>query len=298
MGIDLGTSSLKTIIITPEGRVLSTAAQEYRVDTPRPGWAEQDPRAWVSAAKDTMSRALAEADLEGRRVAAIGLSGQMHGTVCLDEAGRVIRPAIIWADQRSSAQVAQVYRHLGPERLGAWTANPLAAGFMLASLLWLRENEPHMVDMTAWALLPKDYLRYQLTGELGSEPSDASATALFDTVHRCWSTPLLEALQISPSLLPPIHESADVAGGLTSEVAAQLGLPDGTPVVYGGSDQTMQALGNGIVEPGTVSCGIGTGGQLFAPVGAPVYDPELRMHLFCHALPERWHLEEIGRAHV
>jgi xylulokinase len=290
MGVDLGTSSTKTVIIDASGRLLSVATQEYNFDTPRPGWAEQDPEVWLRAALVTMRQATAEADIAPERITAIGLSGQMHGAVCLSESGQALRPAIIWADQRSGEQVARVYQELGQERLGEWTANPLAAGFMLATWLWLREHEPATAQTTAQLLLPKDYVRYRLTGELGSEPSDACSTLLFDTARRCWSTHLLDALTIDAGLLPPIHESADVAGGLRAEMAAASGLRAGTPVVFGGSDQSMQALGNGVVEPGVVLCTIGTGGQLFAPTTMPVYDRALRLHLFCHAMPDCWHL--------
>jgi len=292
MGVDLGTSSTKTVLIDrTSGRVLALAAREYPVDTPRPGWAEQDPEAWLDAATETMAEALELAHVAPEEVAGIGLSGQMHGTVCLGRNGHALRPAIIWADQRSGDQVAWVYRELGEEQLGAWTGNPLATGFMLASWLWLRDEMPEVARATARLLLPKDYLRYRLTGELGSEPSDGSSTLLFDTAGRKWSAPLQEALGIDPALLPPVRESAEVAGGLRTEIAALTGLRAGTPVVFGGSDQALQALGHGVVEPGIVSCTIGTGGQLFAPAPAPVYDPQLRLHLFCHALPDRWHLE-------
>ena len=290
MGVDLGTSSTKTVIIDQEGHLLSIAAREYGVDMPHPGWAEQEPQVWLQAALETMGQSLAAAGVAAEAVRAIGLSGQMHGTVCLDDRGRVLRPAIIWADQRSKPQVDRVYRELGRERLAAWTANPLATGFMLATWLWLRENEPGISEAARHLLLPKDYLRYRLTGELGSEPSDASSTLMFDTARRCWNDDLLDALGIDPIVLPPIGESAALAGGLTAEMAAATGLREGTPVVYGGGDQAMQAMGNGIVEPGVVSCTIGTGGQLFAPAHEPSYDPLLRLHLFCHALPRRWHL--------
>ncbi len=291
MGVDLGTSSAKTALIGEDGRLLASAAREYPVETPRAGWAEQDPDRWLQAALQTMREALVLSGASPEQIAAIGLSGQMHGMVCLDAAGEVLRPAIIWADQRSREQVARVAREVGPERLGAWTGNPLATGFMLASWLWLCDEEPECARATAHLLLPKDYLRYRLTGELGSEPSDASSTLLFDTAGRRWSTPLLEALGIRPGLLPPLGESAAVAGGLRADMAAQTLLRPGTPVVFGGSDQALQALGHGVVEPGILSCTIGTGGQLFAPAHAPVHDPQLRLHLFCHAVPDRWHLE-------
>jgi xylulokinase len=291
MGVDLGTSSAKAVIVDLEGRLLALAQQEYALETPHPGWAEQDPETWYRAAAATMEQALRQSGVCPDSVAAIGLAGQMHGLACFDREGRALRPAIIWADQRSGEQVAEVYRLLGRERLAAWTGNPLAAGFMLASWLWLRQHEPEVCRRTRWMLLPKDALRLWLVGEVGSEPSDASSTLLFDLAGRCWSAPLLEALGIDPDLLPPISPSSGVAGGLRPEAAALTGLVPGTPVVFGGSDQALQALGQGVVTPGLVSCTIGTGGQLFAVTLQPRPDPDLRLHLFCHALPETWHLE-------
>ncbi|MEJ5310475.1 MAG: xylulokinase [Anaerolineae bacterium] len=291
MGVDIGTSSTKTIIVRPDGAVLGLAAQEYAVETPRPGWAEQNPETWLNAALDTMRRALVAADISAEQVRAIGLSGQMHGTVCLDRHGRALCPAIIWADQRSAAQVAEVEARVGRERLAAWTANPLATGFMLATWLWLREHEPDVASATAYLLLPKDYVRYRFTGEIGAEPSDASSTLLFDTANRCWSMPLLDAFDLDARVLPPVAASASIAGGLLPEIAAATGLRPGTPVIYGGSDQAMQAVGHGVVVPGMLSSTIGTGGQLLAPIARPAYDPQARLHCFCHVMPEMWHLE-------
>jgi len=291
IGIDLGTSSTKTVIINRLGQVVSLATQEYGIDRPQPDHAEQDPQTWVEAAWKTIRSALSHAGIEARQVGGIGIAGQMHGTVCLDAQGTPIRPAIIWADQRSQAQVAKVYAQVGRQCLGEWTANPLATGFMLSSWLWLLENEPATIEKTNLVLLPKDFLRYRLTGNTGSEPSDASATLLFDTAQRNWSSELISALGLKPALLPTIYESAEIAGDLTAEAAAMTGLQSGTPVVYGGSDQALQALGHGILEPGLVSCTIGSGGQLFAPTTQPLYDPQLRLHLFCHAVPGLWHLE-------
>lgn len=290
MGVDLGTSSTKAVIVDHNGQLKALATQEYSFDTPHPGWAEQDPDVWLDAALRTMRQALSEANVAADEIEAIGLSGQMHGTVCLSGDGQPVRPAIIWADQRTRKQVQRVEREIGKRRLAEWTANPLATGFMLATWLWLQENEPETMRDTARLLLPKDYVRYRLTGELGTEPSDASSTLLFDTVRQCWSRPLLDALGINANLLPPVRGSAEIAGGLDAEMAALCGLPSGTPVVLGGSDQSMQALGNGVVEPGVLSCTIGTGGQLLAPTRDPVFDPDLRLHLFCHAMPNTWYL--------
>ncbi len=291
VGIDLGTSSVKCVVIDARGKLLGVAAREYGVDTPRPGWAEQDPETWVTAALDATRQAVVAASVAPEDVVGIGLSGQMHGMVCLDAAGRPLRPAIIWADQRSAAQVARVEREIGPAQLGAWTGNPLATGFMLASWLWLHDEEPEIARNTTTLLLAKDYLRYRLTGEPGTEPSDASSTLMFDTAARRWSRELLSVLEIDPALLPPVRESAAIAGGLLAAPAAVCGLRAGTPVVHGGSDQAMQAVGHGVIAPGVISSTIGTGGQLFAPLAHPAVDPDVRLHLFCHAAPNLWHLE-------
>lgn len=289
LGLDLGTSSLKAVVIDGAGQMLAGAAEEYGIEVPRPGWAEQEPGLWTRAAFACTRRALAQAALSPDAIAAIGLSGQMHGTVCLDRSGRALRPAILWADQRSSEQVSQVYEGIGRQQYAAWVQNPLATGFQLASWLWLRQHEPSLAGATAYLLLPKDYLRYRLTGELGTEPSDACATGLFDPARRRWSEPLLAALDIDPRLLPPLAASHQIAGGLRPDAAAEMGLRPGLPVVFGGGDQPCQALGNGVIAPGVLSCTIGTGGQLLAPVAMPAADPGLRLHLYCHALPDRWY---------
>ena len=290
MGIDLGTSSIKTVIIDTSGNLLARAVREYAIDSAHPGWAEQDTTKWYTAMVGTMKEAISESGLASGQIQGIGFSGQMHGVVCVDKDGKVVRPAIIWADQRSVAQVEQINRALGKKRLGELTGNPVATGFMLPSWLWLVENEPETVNKTAHILLPKDYLRFVLTGNLGTDPSDASGTLLFDTVHRKWSGPMLETFLVDQTLLPPIHDSSEVAGGLSRQVANLTGLRAGIPVVFGGADQPVQALSHGIIDPGWLSSTIGTGGQLLAPVRVPVHDPELRVHSFCHVLPGRWYL--------
>jgi xylulokinase len=288
MGIDLGTSGIKTIILDPDGNILASTYAEYATYTPHPGWVEQDPQDWFQSALDTVRCALSEAGVPADTILAIGLSGQMHGTICLDVEGMPLRPAIIWADQRSQEQVGWVKEKISMEQLGRWTANPLATGFMLSSWMWIKRNEPQIARRTAHLLLPKDYLRYLFTGELGSEPSDASSTSLFDTAKLCWSQELLDRLEIDLTILPPIHASAEVAGYLLKDVAEASGLRPGTAVVFGGSDQACQALGQGLIEPGTLSCTIGTGGQLLAPLHHPTHDPGLRLHTYCHAFPGRW----------
>jgi len=290
MGIDLGTSGVKALVLDPEHGVLGAASTEYAIETPHPGWAEQNPEVWFQATIEVIRRVIAELRLSPDEIAAIGFSGQMHGTVCLDARGKVLRPSIIWLDQRSRQQVERVRRQIGLEKLGEWTGNPLGTGFMLSSWLWLQEHESDTARAARHLLLPKDYLRYRFTGRLGSEPSDASSTSLFDPKSRGWSAPLLEFFAIDPRLLPQINPSAQVAGHLVNDVAGAAGLRPEIPVAFGGSDQSCQALGNGVLAPGVVSCTIGTGGQLFAPLLSPTYDPQLRLHLFCHAIPDRWHL--------
>jgi len=291
LGIDLGTSSLKAAVLDTNGRLLAAAGQEYGITSPHPGWAEQDPALWYQAARVAVRQAMQQSGACASDVLAVSLAGQMHTLVCVDSSGHPLRSAILWADQRSAPQVDVLCRQIGSENLAAWAGNPLAAGFTLPSWMWLRDNDPEIARRTRWLLQPKDYLRYRLTGEIGTEPSDASATLLFDPHDRAWSWPLLEIAGLSPDQLPPLHASAGICAGLTRQAAADLGLRAGTPVIFGGSDQAVQALGQGVIEPGQVSSTIGSGGQWFAPLAQPEHDAQLRLHLFCHVLPERWHLE-------
>lgn len=292
LGVDLGTSSLKTILLdAASGSLIAQAAVEYSIQTPQPGWAEQDPQIWVTAFLSTLPVVMSQARIDAALIEGISFSGQMHGCVCLDTQGNPLGPAIIWADQRSARQVERVYDSQGIERLGAATGNPLAAGFMLPTLLWLRENEADVYARIHQVLLPKDYLRLIITGEYGSEPSDASSTGLFDPARQSWNEDWLDELAIPLRFLPPVKPSHARGGSVSKPFAILSGLRAGTPVFIGASDQSAQALGNGIIQPGDVSCTIGTGGQILAPVIQPRYDPQLRLHLFCHALPSVWHLE-------
>lgn len=291
LGIDLGTSALKAAVLDGDGRMLASAGREYAIDSPQPGWAEQNPDVWYAAACAAVRSVMAEAGIDAADVLAIGLAGQMHSLVCLDEGGAAVRPAILWADQRSAAQVSRLNKQFERDKLAQTAGNPAATGFTLPSWLWLQENEPDTTRRTRWLLQPKDMLRFMLTGVIGSEPSDASATLLFDP-HTCaWSPALLDLAGLTGDRLPPVHPSAEICRGLTEQAARDLGLRAGTPLVYGGSDQAVQALGQGIIAEGQVSSTIGTGGQWFAPLARPVHDPQLRLHLFCHVLPACWHLE-------
>jgi xylulokinase len=291
IGIDIGTSSTKTTIVDQDGKIVIWTDEEYRINSLQPGWAEQDPETWFSAVINTLQKAVEQSGIPVDHVAGIGLAGQMHGLVCVDKAGKPLRPAIIWADHRSKMEVDELKNRIGIDHQAEWLGNPLATGFMLPSWLWLEKNEPAVISSTRFLLLPKDYIRFRLTGTFGAEPSDASSTLLFDPHTRNWSQPLLKEIQLSMDKLPTISGSAEIAGGLLPEIAAATGLLSGTPVIFGGSDVSLQALGQGITEPGTISCTIGTGGQLFAPMAQPVHDPQLRLHLFCHSVPNRWHLE-------
>lgn len=291
IGLDLGTSGAKAILMDLHGRVLAQTFREYPIFTPHPGWAEENPSDWLEASVSCLKELITESGVDPSTVAGIGLTGQMHSLVCLDSTGKTLRPAILWADTRSAPQAQRALADLGKEKLAAYTGNPLPAGFMLSSWLWLQANEPDTARQTRWLLLPKDMVRYRLTGTLETEPSDASSTGLFDVHCRGWSQPMLAYAGLSPQQLPPITPSQAVCGSLLPEMARACRLLPGTPVVAGCSDQSAQALAQGILRAGEYSITIGTGGQVFTSLPQPQPDPELRVHLFCHALPNLWHLE-------
>ncbi len=256
----------------------------------RPLWAEQRPENWWDAAAAAIRAVLAQAGVSGTAVRGIGLSGQMHGLVLLNGAGAVIRPSLIWCDQRSQAQVDAVNQTVGRENVLRYIANPVLTGFTLPKLLWVRDHEPQNFERARRMLLPKDYVRYRLTGEFATEVSDASGTAVFDVVHRRWSFELMDRLGLDRGLLPECRESVEVSGCVTAQAAELTGLAAGTPVVGGGGDQAASAVGNGIVEAGIVSCTLGTSGVVFAHMEQPAYDPGGRVHTFCHAVPGKWHV--------
>jgi xylulokinase len=291
LGIDIGTSGTKGVIIDREGKIYARAGREYSINIPQPGWAEQDPKMWWEATIQVIREVIKESEVNPQQIRGIGLSGQMHGTVFLDKNLQPFRPAIIWADQRSSSQCEFIYQKIGKERLAELTGNPIAAGFMCSTLLWMKENQPEMCNKIYKVILAKDYIRYGLTGNLGVEVTDASSALLLDIKRRCWSEELLNLLSLPLKILPgEVHESQEVAGYILAEVAINTGLSEGTPVVYGGGDQSMQAVGNGVIRPGILSSTIGTGGQLFITIDKFTYDPKLRIHTFCHAIPNKYHL--------
>ncbi len=290
LGIDLGTSSAKALLLRTDGRVLGICSGEYPLLIPSVGRAEQEPSSWWLGVTGAVRRLLGETGIAPRDIAAVGLSGQMHGMVPLDAAGQVVRPAIIWADQRAREYVDSVYRIMGRDAFGRITLNPLSPGFQLATLLWMRDHEPHHYRRLASVVLPKDFIRYRLTGSLGTDVTDASSTLVFDTAARRWSTRIMEALGLEGSHFPDLAEPLDVVGGVTARAAGETGLASGTPVIAGGSDQPMQAIGNGVTAPGTFSLTTGTGGQLFSMVERPVYNPALNTHTFCNVLPGTWYI--------
>jgi xylulokinase len=290
LGIDLGTSSIKALLIDSAGKEIALAQQGYSIHIPHEGYAEQSPEVWWKAAVKVISEVLAISRIRSRDIKCIGLSGQMHGMVLLDKNNNLIRPAIIWCDQRSKTQVEEVYEKIGKEQLGMLTLNSLATGFQTASLLWIKKNEPENYKNIYKVILPKDYIRLKLTGEIATDITDASSTLAFDTTNHKWCKKIINILDLDIENYPKTGHPTDIAGIVTTEASRETGLLAGTPVALGGGDQPMQAVGNGIVNPGTVSVTIGTGGQVFTPINEPAYDPLLRTHTFCNAVPGSWNI--------
>jgi len=290
LGIDIGTSGTRTLAIDEEGRVLATASAEYPCDHPRPGWSEQNPEHWWTATVQTVGDVLDQAGLNPDEIAGVGLSGQMHGSVFLDSNGEVVRPALLWNDQRTVAECREIEERAGGrEQLIRLVANPALTGFTAPKLLWLRNHEPENWDRVRQVLLPKDYIRYRLTGTYATEVSDASGTLLLDVANRRWSQELLSKLQIDPALLPPCYESPEVSAQVSGIGGSAVGLAEGTPVVGGGGDQPAGAVGNGIVRPGAVAATMGTSGVVFAHTQELGFDPLGRLQRGCHAVPGAWH---------
>ncbi len=290
LGIDIGTSGTKTILIDEEGKVRARATLEYPLYSPKPQWSEQEPEDWWAASCATVREVLQKSGVEPRDIKGIGLSGQMHGSVFLDKNDRVLRRALLWNDQRTQAECDWITQTVGRDRVVDLISNPVLTGFTAGKIVWLRNNEPELYAQVAKVLLPKDFVRLRLTGEYATEVSDASGTALFNVRGRIWSDEMLEAIDIPRSWMPTCYESQEISGRITEEAARLTGLEVGTPVVGGGGDQAAGAVGNGIVETGIVSSTVGTSGVVFAFSDQPVVDPQLRLHTFCHAVPGKWHL--------
>src|SRR5688572_4181528 len=289
LGIDIGTSGTKTLVCGEDGTVLATAMAEHPISTPKPGWSEQNPQDWWDAACIATKAVLKKAKLKPADVGGIGLSGQMHGSVFLGDGEKPLRPALLWNDQRTAEQCAEIESKAGGrEKLIELVANPALTGFTAPKILWVRQHEPKVYARTKHILLPKDYIRFRMTGEYATEVSDASGTLLLDVVNRKWSDTLLSLLEIDRSLMPRLHESPQVTGALSREAAKALGLSEGIPVVGGGGDQAAGAVGNGIVNAGIVSATLGTSGVVFAHADQPTRDPRGRVHTMCHAVPGKW----------
>jgi xylulokinase len=289
LGIDTSTTSSKALLINEQGEVVATAASPHTLQTPYPLWSEQSPEEWWHAVTNSIRQVLQMADVRGSEVGAVGLTGQMHGLVILNDEGKVLRPAILWNDQRTQAQCDEIHRRVGKERFIQITGNVALTGFTAPKLLWVAQNEPETYRKIRHVLLPKDYIRYCLTGDYAMDKADGAGTVLFDLKARDWSPEVLSALEINPDWMPRTYEGPQITGAVTAEAAALTGLKVGTPVVAGAGDQAAQAVGVGAVEPGIVGLTVGTSGVVFATTPAPLIEPQGRLHAFCHAVPGMWH---------
>jgi len=290
IGIDNATTATKAILVDRSGTVLGVGSSTYDYETPHPLWTEQDPRLWWDATIAAVRQVMSENGVGSSEVEAVGLTGQMHGSVLLDNRGEVVRPAILWNDQRTGAECDEIRHRVGADRLIELTGNDALTGFTAPKLLWVQRNEPENWARVRHVLLPKDYVRYRLTEGFAVDVADGSGTILFDLAARTWSPEVIEALDIDPSLLPPVFEGPAVTGVITAEAADATGLRPGTPVVAGGGDQSANAVGVGAVSPGVVALSLGTSGVVFATTEGPVIEARGRVHSFCHAVPGRWHM--------
>jgi xylulokinase len=291
LGIDVGTGGTRAVLIDHSGRVIGSATAEHApMSSPHIGWAEQSPDDWWRATCQAIQECLFKTSTPVSDVSAIGLTGQMHGLVLLDAQDQVIRPALIWCDQRTEEECREITNQVGASRLIEWTANPALTGFTLPKIWWVRRHEPSNWARVRSLMLPKDFIRFRLTGARAIDVADASGTLMFDVVHRCWSQPMLEISKIDEALLPKVFESQEISGYVHQEGAKLSGLRPGITVVAGAGDQAAGAVGMGIVKPGAVSATIGTSGVVFAATSVPVLEPKGRIHTFCHAIPNRWHV--------
>jgi xylulokinase len=291
LGIDVSTTATKAVLIAEDGSVAGVGVAEYGYETPHPLWSEQDPGLWWDGAMAAIRSVLASTGIGGEDVAAVGLTGQMHGLVLLDDEDRVLRPAILWNDQRTAHACEEIREALGLERLIAITGNDALPGFTAPKLVWVRDHEPDVWARVAHVLLPKDYVRLRLTGLHAMDKADGAGTLLFDLAARDWSPDVLAALRVDPAWMPPTFEGPQVTGSISMEAAAATGLSTGTPVMAGGGDQSANGVGVGAVVPGVVALSLGTSGVVFATTeSASIRDPRGQVHAFCHAVPDRWHL--------
>jgi xylulokinase len=289
LGVDVGTGGTRALVLDDRGRVISSATEDHRpFVSPQIGWAEQDPCDWWRACGVTVRNALSQANLRSDQISCVGLSGQMHGAVLLDEKDRVVRPALIWCDVRTEKQCRDLTAQIGAAHLIQLTCNPALTNFTLTKCLWVRENEPANWNRVRSLMLPKDYVRFQLTGERATDVADASGTLLLDVANRRWSKAMLKFVEMDESVLPALYESPEICGRISDAGAAATGLQKGTPVVAGAGDQAAGSVGMGVVSPGTVGATIGTSGVVLAATGRPALDAKGRLHTFCHAIPGHW----------
>ncbi|MBP7690718.1 MAG: xylulokinase [Anaerolineales bacterium] len=290
LGLDIGTTGAKALLADDHGRILATATAEYPLSAPQPLWSEQDPADWWHGAQTALRAVVAQAGADVTAIAGLGLTGQMHGSVFLDAAGQVIRPALLWNDQRTAAECAEITARVGAARLIEIAGNPALTGFQAPKIVWLRNHEPENYARVAQVLLPKDYIRWRLTGAAGADAADAAGTLLLDLRARDYSAEILDKLDIPRAWLPRVYEGPEVTGHVLPEVAAALGLPAGLPVIAGGGDNAAAAVGTGIVRAGVISSSLGTSGVIFAHADEIALDPRGRLHTFCHSVPGRYHL--------
>ncbi len=288
IGVDVGTTGARAVAVDERGNVVSASTSEYTLLTPRPQWTEQDPADWWVGVVEALGAVAREVGAVGEQVGGIGLTGQMHGSVFLDSAGDVIRPALLWNDQRTGKQCEEITERVGPQRIVEITGNPALTGFQAPKVLWLREEEPDAYERVAKVLLPKDYIRYRLTGEFATDASDAAGTLFLDLGERTWSSEVLDALEVPEDWLPAVYESPETTGEVNPAVAAELGLPEKLPVAAGGGDNAAAAVGTAITRHGFMSSSIGTSGVLFAHADRCTPDPSGRIHAFCHSVPGKY----------
>lgn len=297
IGIDVGTGGTRALMVDEKGVLIGSATHEHApFASPQNGWAEQDPHDWWNACQKAVGKLLRETGVSKNEIVAVGLAGQMHGAVLLDEKEEVLRPALIWCDQRTAEECRVLNETIGEQRLVELTSNPALPNFTLTKLMWVRTHEPEIWKRFRSFLLPKDYVRLQLTGVRAIDVSDASGTLLLDVVHRRWSMEMVKATGLDERCLPEVFESPEIVGKITARAALATGLAEGTPVVAGAGDQAGGAIGMGIVKAGSVSATIGTSGVVFAATDQPFLDPKGRLHTFCHAIPNRWHVMGVTQA--
>ena len=297
LGIDVGTGGSRAVLIDSQGAIIAAETVEHQpFASPEIGWAEQNPQDWWRASTEAIRKILANSNVRAAEIGAIGLSGQMHGAVFLDETGEVLRPSIIWCDQRTDKQCRDLTEKIGAEKLIELVSNPALPNFTLTKMLWTRENEPEIWNRVRAVLLPKDYIRFRLSGDRATDVADASGTLMLDVENRKWSNELLAAVEISESLLPELYESHEITGTISAAGSSETGLKEGTSIVAGAGDNAAGAIGMGVVNVGAVSATIGTSGVIFAVTDQPSIDLRGRIHTFCHAIPNRWHVTGVTQA--